>query len=403
MFHQKDYDAAVRVFDGLLAADSANASAWQGKIAALRSQERFDDAQHAADDALRACRASPAVLAERGWLAFDRGLFDSAESEFAAAAALAPDDPQLRVCRALALTRQDSDEAREAAEAECRAALALDPELAEAHGCLGIIAFKRGRMVQAERHLRRSTEVDARGGRYVDLGALYVQMGRLSEAQLCFRKAIDNDPDDAYAHVQLGSLLLQQEKGKQALQAFRRALALAPNSAEAHRALAIGLIELGRFGEAELALRGALRRLDAAKRAALHLALCQLLTRMGDGNGDTRLYEEALKEAGSAVVLKPMDATGHFFRGVVKYKLNDLPGALACFQQALEFDREHLQADLNRQRVRAMLKQEHKLARTSGWASAFLEAELSVPKPQDSLSSGPKGEVGFGSPGPRSL
>lgn len=455
-FHRKDYDAAGHAFDALLAADITNASAWQGKIAALRRQERFDDARQAADDALRSCPASPGVLAERGWLAFDRGLFDTAENEFTAAMALAPRDPQLKVCRALALTRQNGDEAREGAEADCRSALALDPQLAEACGCLGIIAFQRGRMAEAQRHLQRSIEIDARGGRYVDLGALYVQMGRLSDAQLCFRKAIDNDPDDAFAHVQLGSLLLQQEKGKQALNEFRCALALAPNSAEAHRALAVGLIELGRLSEAELALRGALRQLDVPKRPALHLALCQLLTRVGDGNGDTRSYDEALKEAGSAVALKPTDATAHFFRGVVKYKLNDLSGALVCFERALEFDRKHLQADLNRQRVRAMLKQESKLTRASGWVSAFLcavllsqlgllwwlfltstrvssaafaallpillgllvvatllpwlsrlkltglEAELSVPKPKDSLSSGPKGEIGFGSSAPRS-
>ncbi len=455
-FHQKLYDDAIIAFCTVLEIDPTEASAWQGKIAAQRKLERFSEAEQSAATALQQCPHAPGILTEKGWIAFDRELYESAEAAFNAAVALAPNDPQIKVCLALALTRQENEDDREAAAQACRAALALDPHLAEAHGCLGIIAFKRGRLGESEWHLKASTEVDPLFGRFTDLGSLYIQMGRPVDAEKCFRTAINNDPDDVFAHIQLGSLLLQKEKPKQALNEFRQAVALSPTNPEAYRALAVGLTELGRFSEGEMTLRSAIKLLDASKRSGLHLALCQLLTRIGDGGGDIRHYEEALKEAGSALALRPNYATAHFFRGVVKFKLGDNAGALTCFQQTLEFDKEHMQAGLNRERVRALVQQERKLTRTSELASAGLllmlfvqlvaiwwlfidlrmsgtvfavllplllgltvvaillpaltklkltglEAELSVPKAKDALASGPKGAVGFGNSAPRSI
>lgn len=455
-FHQRDHEQALSQFEALIETSPTDASAWQGKVASLRKLERFPEARAAAIAGLEQCPGATGLLVERGWTAFDAGRYHAAERAFESAAESVPTDPRLKVCLAAALVMQRTDSDNERAEALCREALRQDPYLAEAYGCLGQIAFQRGRWSDAERWLRRSTELDPVDGRTADLGALYVQMGRIQDAQACFRRAIQNDPGDGFAHIQLGSLLLQQEKPKLALNEFRHALALAPTSADAHRAMAVGLIELGRLDEAELCFRRGLMIVDVPKSAGLHLALAQLLTRQGDSASEPRLYEEALKEVGKAIAIDPTDGACHFQRGVIRSKLSDLRGALHSFQQVLARDPKHLQADLNRQQVTVLLAQERKLTGASRIASIFLctvllaqlaalwwlfigttrisatvfaallpvllgllvvacllpwlsrlkltglEAELSVPKAKDSLTSGPKGAIRFGDVAPRS-
>lgn len=456
MFDEKAYDDAIAAFDRVLATTPAEPSAWQGKIATLRKCGYFVDAETTANAGLKSCPGDPGILVERGWVAFDQGLFERAEKAFGQAVTSAPDDPRIKVCVALSLIRQGGEAAFVIATTALRDALAIDPNLADAHGCLGVIAFKRGRFGEAENRLLRSTQIDTRRGAFVDLGALYAQMGRMDEARTCFKQAITNDPDNAYAHIQMGSLLLHDAKNRAALDEFRMALAIDPGNPEAHNALAVGLIECDRVPEAEMTLRSALRKLDIAKRPGICLALCQLLVRMGDDSGEIRFYEEALAQAGAALIQKPRDAAAHFSKGVARYKLGDLPGALTCFKQCLRYDHDHVQAGLNSQRIKVMLTTGLAPSRRAKLASLLLslvllaqvvilwwyylntdrinpavfaalvplllgmmivtillpslsrlkvtglEADLSVSKPKDSLPSGPQGAVGFGDPSPRS-
>jgi tetratricopeptide (TPR) repeat protein len=375
-FHEKRFVEALEAFDLILRREQDNASAWQGKIAAQRKLGRYLEAGQTAKVALAACKGAPGIWTEQGWTAFERRLYDDAESHFQQAVVLAPHDPQLRICVAAALIRQGGERALLAAEAACREALDLDENLAEAHGGLGNIAFKRGRLLDAERHLRRSTEIDPRAGSHADLGALQMQLGRTADAQESLRKALENDPDDSFAHVQYGSLLLQQEEHKQALREFRQAVALAPESPDAQEALAVGLAEIGRLQEAELTLRGALRQVDDDRRANLHLALCRLLTRMGDTTADARFYEEARKQVGLALARMPNEAAAHFCHGIVAFKQGDLRRARNGFREALNCDKTLLQAQLNYEQMGTLLKQETKLMRSSRAASYFLCAVL---------------------------
>ncbi|WP_377155830.1 tetratricopeptide repeat protein [Roseateles sp. UC29_93] len=281
--------------------------------------------------------------------------------------------------------------------------------------------------------------------------------GGTVDAQRYFRRAIEIDPDDVFAHLQLGSLLLTQDKAKLAIAEFNQALALAPRNPDAHRAMAVGLIELGRLDEAELILRRGLRDVDVAKSGTLHLTLAQLLARQGENASDNKLIEEALKEVGLALTRQPRSCAALFQRGLIRAKLGDLRGALQSFQQVLALDRHHLQAELNRQQVAALLRQERKPTGASRVASVFLcvvllahlgalwwlfiasdrvsatvfaallplllgllvvacllpwlsrlkltglEAELSVPKAKDTLASGPEGALRFGDETPKSL
>jgi tetratricopeptide (TPR) repeat protein len=358
--------------------------------------------------------------------------------------------------RSLTFGRQKERESQlDEAEKHSRKALKLDPSLSEALGCLGIIAFKRGNLRESEDYLSTSIEVDRKEGNYSDLGALYVQMGRYEEAEEKLKKAIEIDRNDTRAHIELGNLYLQTEKNKEALQELRQATAIDPNAEDPPRALAIALMQAGEFGEAERVLRNAFRRLDEAKRWQLHLTLSQVLTSLGDKVDDRQFYEEAIKEINRAILLSPKHPDPYFQAGIVRFKLDDYGKAYKNFRSCLKEDEYHYEADRNARRVRQLLRHSERIRRGGFlgsvvvgtiattlvcilWGAYFffsmsevsettltvmtptllglvvvafllptlirlklpggLEAELSQPK--EPISSGPKGEIGFGSSPP---
>ena len=101
-------------------------------------------------------------------------------------------------------------------------ALALAPDLAEAHN---------------------------------NLGNVLKDQGKLDEAAAQFEQAVALKPDLAEAHNNLGNILREQGKLDQALARFEQALALKPDLAEAHNNLGNALKQQGKFDEALAQLR----------------------------------------------------------------------------------------------------------------------------------------------------
>lgn len=456
-FYQMQYDEAIETFEQILEEDPNDESALQGQIASLRMKGHYAEATKLADKALSRLTKSPGIYSERGWISFEQGYYEKAEVDFNKVLTLIPDDPLSHINLAWSLVRQETDTSLDEATKHCRQGLNLEPNLAEAFGCLGNIAFKRGRIREAEAYFRRSIQVNAQKGHYADLGALYIQMGRYEEAKEKLQEALKNNPDDAYAHIEMGDLYLQTEKVKEAIREFRLAAVIDPQNPDASKALAIALMENNNLIEAEKVLRSAIRLLDESKRWELHLTLCRLLTRIGDETNDLEFYEEALKEASTAIRLKPQHPAPYFHGGIVRFKLEDYRNALNSFRHCLRKDKHHLEAELNARRVRSLIRREKARSRASRFASVFLaiifltqlialwilrfrtniitdtmltvlvpillglivvavllpwlsrlkmtglEAELSEPTPKESLPSGPKGEIGFGSASPKSV
>lgn len=456
-FYQMQYDEAIETFEEILEKDPNDESALQGQIASLRMKGHYAEATKLANKALSHPRKGPGIYSERGWISFEQGYYEKAEADFNKVLTFIPDDPLSHVHLAWSLVRQESDSDLDNATKHCREALNLEPDLAEAFGCLGNIAFKQGRIREAEAYFLRSIQVNAKRGHYADLGALYIQMGRYEEAKEKLEEALKNNPDDAYAHIEMGDLYLQTDKVKEAIREFRVAAVMDPHNPASFKALAIALMENNKLSEAERVLRNAIRLLDESKRWELHLTLCRVLTRIGDETNDLQFYEEALKEVSTAIRLKPLHPAPYFHGGIVRFKLEDYRNALNNFRRCLREDEHHLEAELNARRVRSLIRREKARSRGSIFSSIFLviifltqlialwilrfrtekitdtmltvlvpillglmvvavllpwlsrfkmaglEAELSEPTPKESLSSGPKGEIGFSSASPKSI
>ncbi len=101
---------------------------------------------------------------------------------------------------------------------------------------------------------------DDRWGTYNQLGHLYRYRGSFSESEHWYRKATEEDPDEAISFIFLGSVQARQGNLKQAEESYRRATGCtdAWNVDEAFHNLGLVLRGQGRFAEAAECFRKAL-------------------------------------------------------------------------------------------------------------------------------------------------
>jgi Flp pilus assembly protein TadD len=138
-----------------------------------------------------------------------------------------------------------------AREAVARA-LALEPELAEAHAQMGLIhLFHDWDWRAAEVSLGRALEL-APGNAMVlrRLSLLAATFGRLDEAIGLCRRAIAQDPLESSTYNMLGLVLAGADRLAEAEQAHRKTLELTPERAYTHSNLGRLLVAQGRGDEA---------------------------------------------------------------------------------------------------------------------------------------------------------
>lgn len=359
------YQDALNAFDRSLTRAPLDQTALQGRLAALRKlglyQDAYDLIQRLPEDLV----TSISIQNELGWLYFEEGLYDEAAATFRDLITRQPDDQYAYINLVWVLIRREKKTDLVDAAGLCRKAIALDPKRFQAYGALGVIAFKQDHLHESEAYLQHSIQLDAENGYYVDLGALYIKMGRFEEAEKYLKQALTFRPQDPYIHNQLGYLLLATDHTSEAIQSFRQAVTFDPKQAEYHRTYAVALIENDKYAEAEAALTRGLRQVSGKERWQLHLTLSQLFTRMGNASNDPLLYRRALEEINLALNLNPKVPDANFQHGIVRFKLNDYHSALTSFQKCLRENKDHLEADLNARRIEALIQQERANERTS--------------------------------------
>ena len=131
-------------------------------------------------------------------------------------------------------------------------ALALEPDLAEAHAGMGWIQMAhdfdwRG----AETSFRRALELAPGNALVLHQSAWLVgNLGRFDEGIALARRAVEQDPLSAPAYFSLGLILWTAMRRAEAVTALGKALELAPRYAAAHAWLSIVLLQQGAHEEA---------------------------------------------------------------------------------------------------------------------------------------------------------
>ncbi len=151
-----------------------------------------------------------------------RGLLTESAAAHEKALALDPNLMQAHVNLISLYARLSEDDK---AEEHYRAAIRLDPHSADAYYDYGVLEMKRGNLAEAEQAYRSALECNRfYPEAHNNLGDLLERQGKLDEAAEQFRLAIANKPDYRRAHFHLGRILVNEEKYPEAIEELKRTL-----------------------------------------------------------------------------------------------------------------------------------------------------------------------------------
>jgi tetratricopeptide (TPR) repeat protein len=264
------------------------------------------------------------------------GRIEEAQRVYRTLVASEPRNPRYLAHLAGLLTRQGDSASLEEAEGLLHAALVADPSCDPACSALGVLAYLRERMTEAEEWFQQSIHLNPRGDGHRLLGALYAMTGRLREAGVELAKAVEYHRHDTRALLVQGSIALMEGKAHQAAALFRRAEAADPEIPEPPRALAAALSAAGNPLDAEKVLLRSLSRLDGEHRLPLLLALADVHMAAGDRTGDTLRYRDALQVLDRATPFAPAHPDVQFRQGILHARLGDLRASVASFRECLK-------------------------------------------------------------------
>ena len=255
-----------------------------------------------------------------------------------------PDRPLIQFNRGSVLAELDRYE--EAAEA-LRTGLALDPAHAEARLTLAKVLVRAHRFDEALAHVDRYTAIvgDALqgfDGHYVR-GLALRRLDRFAEAERELRRATDIDPGHADALFNLGAVLDQQGSDVEAVAYLRKAATLEPANPDVRYRLAKLLIRTGESeaGRAELERFQQLRqRTQMESRVSVLMRQAEDRMRAGSPVAARDLYQQVIRQDAG-------NAEAHANLGVAYEQLGRGDLAEAMFRKAVDLRPDYGEARLN--------------------------------------------------------
>jgi tetratricopeptide (TPR) repeat protein len=120
-----------------------------------------------------------------------------------------------------------------------------------AHNNLGAVLLQKGRLTEAIVHLRKALEIkEDNVEAQANLGNALLQRGELDEAIAQYYKAIELKPDYAEVQYNLGNALLRKDQVDEAIARYEKALQIKPDYADVHNNLGIILFQKGQVDQA---------------------------------------------------------------------------------------------------------------------------------------------------------
>lgn len=202
----------------------------------------------------------------------------------------------------------------------------LDKENADVWLVLGALNGQLGDPASAELCARKAIALNPNmANAHLNLGISLREQRKITQATEAFRTAIKLKPDYAAAHNAIAHAFAVQRQGSAAEQHFRRAVALNPGFADAHNNLGNILRANSRNDEAIASYRKAVEVQPNHIDAMLNLAsLLAMMTRI----------EESIEWDRKILALRPNFAEAHYHMGNALLGLDRLEEAVECFRSA---------------------------------------------------------------------
>ena len=204
---------------------------------------------------------------------------------------------------------------------------------------LAIFTFNRNIDYKTDMSIWQDT-VDKRPNdwAYNNVGNNLQKSGRIDDAIVCFRKALEINPNFSKAHYNLGTALQKRGQIAEAIAHYRRALDITPDFIDAHNNLGAALMGCGQIDEAIVHFQKVLETNPDSAGAHNNLGF----TLAGQGRLD-----EAITHYHKALEINPDYAEAHNNLGNAFQKSGQIDEAIAQFHKALEITPDYAEAHVN--------------------------------------------------------
>jgi tetratricopeptide (TPR) repeat protein len=251
----------------------------------------------------------------------------------------------------------------------CRRALALTPDIAEGHSCLGNVYNGQGEYSKAVDEFKRAVALDrsrddalrgladayeklgdARSAEvtyqqaialrpqywagYSSLGSFYFRQSRYADAVRAFQRVIELTPENFQGYSSLGGVLATEGEYGQAIAAFQRSIDIRP-TLEAYSNLGTAYFSLRKFAEAAQMYRQGLNLDDRDSLIWGNLGDALYWT-PGRRPEAATAYRKAISLAGAKLQVNPRDATLLAFVATYKAMTGNKAAAMTDLKRALE-------------------------------------------------------------------
>lgn len=218
----------------------------------------------------------------------------------------------------------------EGVERQCRKALELNPDNADARFHLGLALFYTGKTGEAADQWSQTIHLDPNNVEaYYNLGQVMLRMRKTDDAAAYFAKVIKLKPDHVKAQGNLGALFLGEGKIEQAIPHLSETIRLDPNNIDAHYNLAQAMLQQKRDDQAIRHLLIVVRQRPGDIDA--HRSLGTALAR-------GKKLDQALDHWLKVIELEPNDITVRYSLGQVMVQQGKLDDAIAHWSEAIRID-----------------------------------------------------------------
>ncbi len=207
-------------------------------------------------------------------------------------------------------------------------ALKIKPVDAQAHGNLGLAYQRMGKLVLAERHFRKSVEIDTNKPTiWNSLGNVLREKGQASDAIKIYESTLKANGNYAECWTNLSQALTDIGKFDRAFQAVNQALQIDPSLPESHNQLAEVYRSTFKF---DLAINAYKKSLE------LDPTLYESMLGLATAYRESEDSEAALTVLNRLIKLEPKHAKAYTVLGILKEQLGDTAAAADCFKKSIE-------------------------------------------------------------------
>jgi tetratricopeptide (TPR) repeat protein len=264
---------------------------------------RAEAALVAFDEAIRLRDGFTTARINRGEAFGLLGRWDLAVAEYRGVLEIEPENAWVHAYLGYALVEYGDVDRLDEAATHCEQALALAPNLPQAHTNLGAVRAAMGRLDDALASFRCAVALNpSLAMPWNNIGRAEQQLGRFDAAYDAYHKALALEPRSPRFHANLASLLAEQHRNAEAVERYRMALNCDPSHTESLCGLGHLLSVLGCRSEARATLEEALRLRPRLPGPRLGLA------RIGAEEGD---FEQSSAQARSVLAIFPRSAEAY--------------------------------------------------------------------------------------------